>query len=218
VVVPRNPGVTPTQITDRLRPASVTGEPGPQQRRRARLDQGSGRARRRRSRRSRPDAAADQPPDGGRWRRWYPAAFRFRRRPAAAQFQGSPRRGPWHRRPVTTAATSARGAGPRGSQGPAAGCRSCTCRRCGWSVRFGRLPGWRTRFLASNTPTGSVGSRRSPPPSPLGSLRPPPALSRPGGSGYIAADQTRAHPRLGPTRLPRARSPPVGIGHANPGR
>ena len=52
-----------------------------------------------------------------------------------------PRRRDLSRR-FSSARSSGRGAGPRGSRGPAAGCRSCTCRRGGWSVRFGRLPGW----------------------------------------------------------------------------
>ena len=51
-----------------------------------------------------------------------------------------PRRRDLSRR-SSSARSSGRGAGPRGSRGLAAGCRSCTCRRCRWSVRFGRLPG-----------------------------------------------------------------------------
>ena len=51
-----------------------------------------------------------------------------------------PRRRDLSRRSLS-ARSSGRGAGPRGSRGLAAGCRSCTCRRCRWSVRFGRLPG-----------------------------------------------------------------------------
>ena len=51
-----------------------------------------------------------------------------------------PRRRDLSRR-SSSARSSGRGAGPRGSRGLAAGCRSCTCRRCRWSVRFGRFPG-----------------------------------------------------------------------------
>ena len=51
-----------------------------------------------------------------------------------------PRRRDLSRR-SSSARSSGRGVGPRGSRGLAAGCRSCTCRRCRWSVRFGRFPG-----------------------------------------------------------------------------
>jgi hypothetical protein len=40
------------------------------------------------------------------------------------------RRDLWRR--SSSARSSGRGAGPRGSRGLAAGCRSCTCRRCRW--------------------------------------------------------------------------------------